>query len=59
MDLTIASNVVALMESSSSEEEWTSNCAKVRAANGNDYPSFWFMAIMAAHVFEATQATWS
>ena len=37
--------VVALMESSKTEEEWNANCDIVKAAFGDDYPGFWFVAI--------------
>ncbi len=45
-DLTKQSDVVNLMKSSKSETEWNANCDKVKSANGGDYPSFWFAAII-------------
>ena len=45
-DLTKQSDVVSLMQSSKSESAWNDNCDKVKAANGGDYPSFWFAAII-------------
>lgn len=39
--------VVALMESSRSEDEWDTNCSKVKKACGG-YPSFWYSAIVAS-----------
>ena len=36
--------VVKLMESSKSEQEWNDNCDKVKKACGG-YPPYWFAAI--------------
>ena len=49
-DLTKQSDVVSLMQSSKSESAWNDNCDKVKAANGGDYPSFWFAAIIMSGV---------
>lgn len=38
--------VVELMKSSANEEGWNANCDKVKAAHNNDYPEYWFSAIM-------------
>lgn len=38
--------VIALMESSKSEEQWNANCGRVKAAFGGQYPPFWFPAII-------------
>lgn len=46
LDLTKESDVVTLMKSSKSESAWNDNCDKVKAANGGNYPSFWFAAII-------------
>ena len=37
--------VIALMESSKSEDEWNGNCDKVKDACGG-YPDFWYSAII-------------
>ena len=37
--------VVALMESSKSADEWNANCDRVKQTC-DGYPSFWFKAIM-------------
>ena len=49
--------VVALMESSTSEAEWNQNCDKVKAACGG-YPPFWFSAILQSGVAKRTSAKW-
>lgn len=49
--------VVALMESSSSEEEWNANCAKIKAAF-NGYPNFWYNAIIMSGVADRTATKW-
>ena len=38
--------VVALMRSSNSAEEWRSNTNKVKEAYGGDYPEFWHAAML-------------
>lgn len=43
--------VVELMKSSTSEQEWNDNCAKVKKACGG-YPSFWYPAILASGLAE-------
>lgn len=48
--------VVALMESSKSAEEWDANCDKVKAACNGMYPPFWHSAIMLSGVASRTLA---
>ena len=43
------SEVVKLMESSKTPEEWDYNCDKVKKVFG-DYPEYWFLAIIAGGV---------
>ena len=50
--------VVALMESSTSENEWNANCDKVKRAHGGQYPEFWFTAIVQSGVLQRTSAKW-
>lgn len=45
-DLTKQSDVVELMKSSKSEQEWNANCKKVKSANGGNYPGFWYAAVV-------------
>jgi len=49
--------VVALMESSNSPQEWDANCDKVKAAC-NGYPSFWYGAVIMSGVHNRTRAKW-
>jgi len=49
--------VVELMESSTSEQEWNANCDKVKKAC-NGYPDFWYRAIIASDVLSITSSTW-
>ncbi|MCK4958025.1 MAG: hypothetical protein KAT00_01460 [Planctomycetes bacterium] len=39
--------VIDLMKSSKSEEEWNNNCAKMRAACGG-WPPFWYEVIVSS-----------
>ena len=48
--------VVELMQSSKTEQEWTNNCDKVKAVFGNDYPAFWYKAIIASGLMGKTAA---
>lgn len=45
--------VIALMESSKSVQEWDDNCGKVQKAFGG-YPSFWFAEILQTKLAERT-----
>jgi hypothetical protein len=58
LSLTEVKNVQVLMASSKNEQEWNDNCDKVKAANGGDYPSFWFTAVILSGIASQTQATW-
>jgi hypothetical protein len=48
--------VVDLMKSSKSEQEWNDNADKVKAACGG-YPDFWFGAIVLSGVMTKTLAS--
>jgi len=56
LDLTKQSDVVTLMQSSKTEKEWSTNCDKVRSANGGGYPQFWYAAIVLSGVMSATSS---
>lgn len=58
LDLTRVNDVVTLMKSSKSEEEWNDNCDKVKATNGGDYPDFWFYSIILSGVLNSVSSTW-
>jgi hypothetical protein len=47
--------VVDLMKSSKTEDEWNANCDKVKKAF-DGYPSFWFSAIILSGVHGETVA---
>lgn len=49
--------VVALMESSKSEDEWDANCDKVKRACGG-YPDFWYSAIVLSGLTGRVTARW-
>jgi len=52
--------VVDLMKSSNSEDEWNANCDKVKmgCSGGRTYPSFWYSAIVMSGVARETAAKW-
>jgi hypothetical protein len=58
-DLTSEKDVVTLMRLSRNEEEWNANCDKVKAANNNDYPQFWYNAIVRSGVVVETKEKWA
>ena len=58
LDLTTSEGVVELMRTSKSEEEWNNNCDKVKAANGKDYPAFWYESIMLSGVAYEVMRRW-
>lgn len=49
--------VIALMVSSRSEQEWNNNCDEVKRRCGG-YPSFWFAEIIASGLLKRVAATW-
>lgn len=54
-DLTTPEGVKTLMESSTSESNWKSNCEKVKKAN-NGYPEFWYHVIVLSGLMARTVA---
>lgn len=50
--------VASLMKSSNSEEEWNTNCDKVKAAFGGDYPSWWFATIVMSGLLAQCSLRW-
>lgn len=57
-DLTSLDDVIALMESSSSDQEWDDNCDRVKEANHGNYPGFWFRAIVLSGLAKRVTAKW-
>jgi len=51
------SEVVELMKSSNSEQEWNDNCDKVKAAC-DGYPDFWYSAIVMSGVLAGVKLCW-
>ena len=49
--------VVDLMKSSNSEDEWTTNCDVVKEKFGG-YPDFWYTATIASGLVDETRAKW-
>lgn len=49
--------VINLMRSSRSEEEWNSNCNKVKAALSG-YPEWWYKTIILSGVLAETSSQW-
>lgn len=56
-DLTTEDGVVALMESSQTEQQWNANCDAVKAAN-KGYPAFWFASIIQSGLFRRVAPRW-
>jgi hypothetical protein len=50
------SEVVALMRSSKSADEWNTNAKKVKASNGGSYPKFWYKTIIESDIMAETVA---
>jgi len=51
--------VIELMESSQTEQEWDDNADLVRQLNGGDYPGFWFGAILVSGLASRVAARWN
>jgi len=50
-------DVLELMKSSKSEQEWNANCDKVKEAFGG-YPSWRYAKIVMSGIMKQTAATW-
>lgn len=48
--------VIALMKSSKSADDWNANCFTVKKAFGGRYPAFWYSAILVSGVADDTVA---
>lgn len=57
-DLTSIDGVKALMSSSKNESQWNENCDKVKAANDNKYPDFWYAQIISSGLINTAKASW-
>ena len=49
--------VIELMKSSTSEQDWNNNADKVKKACGG-YPGFWYSAIIMGGILAETQLNW-
>lgn len=58
LDLTTPAAVKLLMQGSRSENEWNDNADRVKAANGGQYPGFWFKTILVSGVLNDAQERW-
>ena len=50
--------VIDLMESSQTSQEWSDNCDKVKAACGGNYPSFWWPVMKLSGRMDKILARW-
>lgn len=57
-ELTTREGVIALMESATSEEDWDNKCDRVKAANGNYYPDFWFAVMLVSGRMKRIADSW-
>lgn len=57
-NLTQESDVVKHMKQAANESDWNRRCDEVKDANGGDYPSFWFKAIILSGVASQTAMQW-
>ncbi len=51
-------NVVELMSTSKTKDEWAINVDIVKRANGDKYPSFWFAAIVSSGLMDRVSRRW-
>ncbi|MGL4666791.1 MAG: hypothetical protein ACRCWR_02540 [Saezia sp.] len=56
--LTTLPGIQSLMRTSKSEAEWNNNCDRVKQANDNDYPSFWFSGIILSGIMTEARSSW-
>lgn len=53
-NLTTSDGVVAHMSETTSEADWNKRCNEVRAANGGNYPSFWYEKVVLSGLLDKT-----
>lgn len=57
-NLNTSEGVRDFMAASTSESDWNSRIDKVKAANGGDYPPFWYPTIIMSNLHSRTAAKW-
>ena len=50
--------VVQLMSSATSAQDWDNKCDQVKAAWGGNYPEFWFQIIVMSGIAAQTAEKW-
>ncbi len=51
-------DVIDLMTSSKSKEEWNENCDKVKAAHNGGYPEWWYFEIIESGLHSRVRMGW-
>lgn len=51
--------VLDLMKSSNSEQEWNANCDKVKSSFRGNYPQWWFALIIMSGVYNQVSESWT
>jgi hypothetical protein len=57
-DLKTPDGIRDLMHSSKNPDDWNANCDAIKAANGGNYPSFWFATIILSGLSEEVARSW-
>lgn len=58
LDVTCPISVGNYMRAATSEADWNARADAVKAANGGDYPSFWFIVVILGGVLSEARANW-
>lgn len=58
-DLSTPEGVKSFMSESTSEDMWDDRCDAVKAANNDNYPSFWYATIVTSGTASATAKKWN
>lgn len=58
MALTTREEVISLLKTSKSANEWDRNCDQIKAANGNNYPRWWFAEVVMSGLAGRIAKTW-
>lgn len=57
-DLTTCDDVMMYLSEACHEADWDARVEDVKAANGGDYPSFWYRTVIASGLLKRTAAKW-
>lgn len=50
--------VISLLRTTRSEQQWNDACDKIKQAFGGKYPDWWFLEVLASGLMAEISSTW-